>query len=123
MNRPVIPSLKPWKTAFPPFSMPSKTCLGFFILSFYLISSNSLSKVKTANPEATVPVNFSTEFKAPPTEWAIKDVVPCASPFPNYNGPSTKPSLGLSFKSLNPVEIFLNSPTGLPKIFNEPNTL
>jgi hypothetical protein len=43
---------------------------------FSLIASNYLSKVKTAKPVESVPVTLDTEFKAPPTEWAIKDVVP-----------------------------------------------
>lgn len=57
-NKPVIPSLKPLKTAFPPFSKPSKTCFGFFIFSLSLICSNYLSNVSAASPEAIVPVTF-----------------------------------------------------------------
>lgn len=82
-NKPDIPYLKPWKTAFPPLSKPSNTCFGFFIFSLYLICSNYLSKVNAASPEATVPVTFSTELRAPPTEWAISEPVPYARPFPN----------------------------------------
>ena len=42
---------------------------------------------------------------------------------PNYSGPYTKPSLGLSLRSLKPVDIFLNNPTGLPMILSDPNIL
>ena len=123
VKTPVIPYLNPLNTAFPPFYKPSKICFGFFIFYFSLISSNYLSNVKTANPEAIVPVTFYTEFKAPPIEWAISEVVPSANPFPNSNGPYTNPSLGLSFKSLKPVDTFLNKLTGFPIIFKEPKTL
>lgn len=91
MNKPVKPSLNPWKTALPPFPKPSITCLGFFIFYFSLFSSNYLSKVKAAKPVATAPVTFSTELRAPPIECVIKDEVPSAKPLPNYKGPSTKP--------------------------------
>lgn len=70
-----------------------------------------------------VPVTFEMELSAPPIEWAIREVVPSAMPLPNYKGPWTNPSLGLSFRSLMPVEMFLNSPIGLPMMFREPNTL
>ena len=86
-----MPSLKPVNTAFPPFYKPSNTCFGFFIFCLSLISSNYLSNVRTAKPEPTVPVIFSTEFNAPPTEWVISDVAPWANPLVNSNGPSTNP--------------------------------
>ena len=95
----------------------------FFIFYLSLRYSNYLSKVKAASPEAIVPVTFSTEFRAPPTECAINEEVPSASPLPNSRGPYTNPSAGLSFKSLNPVEIFLKRLTGLPIILSDPNIL
>jgi hypothetical protein len=70
-----------------------------------------------------VPVTFEMDPKAPPIECAIKEEVPSAIPLPNYNGPSTKPSLGLSFRSLIPVDIFLNKPIGFPIMFKDPNIL
>ena len=71
-----MPSEKPLNTALPPFSRPYNTCFGFFIFSLSLLYSNYLSKVKAASPEAIVPVTFSTELRAPPTEWAINEEVP-----------------------------------------------
>lgn len=41
-----------------------------------------------------------------------------------YNGPPlTIPSIGFSNKSITPVPIFVNNPTGLPRISIDPNTL
>ena len=58
IKSPVIPSLNPVNTAFPPLPKPYKTCLGFFIFYLSLIYSNYLSNVKAANPVAIVPVIF-----------------------------------------------------------------
>lgn len=96
---------------------------GFFIFSFSLCYSNYLSKARVASPVETVPVIPDKELKAPPTEWAIKDLVPSAIPNPNSAGPFTKPCAGLSFKSLMPVEMFLKRLIGLPIIFKLPKTL
>lgn len=50
----------------------------FGLLHFLSFSSflKLFIKVKAANPVATAPVTFSTELRAPPTECAIKEVVP-----------------------------------------------
>jgi hypothetical protein len=46
-----------------------------------------LSNVSAANPDAKAPVTFDTEFKAPPIECVMRDVVPYAKPIPNSKGP------------------------------------
>lgn len=86
-----MPYLIPKNAAFPPLTTPSIKCFGFSIFSFSLTSSNSLSNVRTAKLDAIVPVTFSTEFNAPPTEWAISEEVPSAIPMPNSIGPFTNP--------------------------------
>ena len=48
--------------------------------------------------------------------FLIKEMLPSAIPYPNSIGPSPNPWRGFSWKSISPVEIFLNKPTGLPII-------
>lgn len=115
--------MKPWNIALPPFDNPWITFWGFFIFYFSLCSSNYSSKARAANPVDTVPVTLDIELNAPPTEWATNDPVPSTIPNPNSAGPLTNPWAGLSFKSLTPVDIFLNKLIGFPIIFKLPNIL
>jgi hypothetical protein len=78
---------------------------------------------RVVRPPETAPVILLTEFKAPAIVFLIKDPAPFIIPKPPSNGPLTKPSFGLSNRSVNPVEILVKSPTGLPIIFKLPRTL
>ncbi len=78
---------------------------------------------RVVNPPETAPVILLTEFNAPAIVFLIKDPAPFMIPNPPSKGPFTNPSFGLSNKSVKPVEILLNNPTGLPIIFKLPKTL
>ncbi len=62
-------------------------------------------------------------MNAPATVWETKDPAPCTNPSPPSKGPFVNPSTGLSIKSVTPVVILLNNPTGLPSTDNDPRSL
>ena len=82
----------------------------------------SSSIVNDDNPELIVPVILLTELNAPAIVWVTNDPAPYTNPNPPSNGPLVNPSTGLSIKSVTPVDMLLNSPTGLPNTLNDPNS-
>lgn len=65
---------------------------------------------------------LETELKAPEIVLVNKEADPDIIPIPVSRGPFTSPSLGFSIKSVNPLEILENNPTGFPIIFKDPKT-
>ena len=74
-------------------------------------------------PLDSEPVILLTELNAPAIVFFNREPAPWAIPKPPSKGPFAKPSAGFSTKSITPVDIFLNKPTGLPITFNEPHIL
>jgi hypothetical protein len=97
--------------------------LGFLERIFSLSYKYSSSIHSAEIPLDIEPVILLTELKAPAIVFLSKEPAPYAIPNPPSKGPLAKPSAGFSTKSITPVDIFLNKPTGFPITFNEPHTL